>query len=160
MEIQTYPGFLYQPGNFNSASPLQPFADFSLGGNSFATGSISQFSAPFSTPLQQFGQNNLQTNPMAGQFFHSVFQLINGLTQMLAANSGVSQSTNNGFSPFFGGDPFVDFQTPFTLPQLKVTACPAASFQNPFSVPELGVGGNATSNAYFQLCGNQALALR
>lgn len=160
MEIQTYPGFLYQPNSFNASNPLQPFPSFSFGGNGLSGGYINQFSAPFSTPVQQFGQHNLQTNPMAGQFFHSVFQLINGLTQMLSANTGIGQQQGNGFNSFFGGDPFADFQTPFTLPQLKVTACPAASFENPFSVPDLGMGGNATSNAYFQLCGNQALALR
>jgi hypothetical protein len=160
VEIQTYPGFLYQPSSFNTSNSVQAFSNLSLGGSGLSGGYINQFSAPFSTPVQQFGQNNLQTDPMAGQFFHSVFQLINSLTQMLSANTGIGQQNGNGFNPFFGGDPFTDFQTSFTLPQLKVTACPAASFENPFSVPELGTGGNATSNAYFQLCGNQALALR
>ncbi|HHC73581.1 MAG TPA: hypothetical protein ENK78_00715 [Thiothrix sp.] len=152
-------------------------------------GRLGNFAAPFNQPLQQFGglsalSGNGFANPQAGQFFHAVFQLINTVSQLLqsvnAISNGVSGGVDHGmntgaaqcspaasaapqgFNTLFGGDPFTDFQSPFSLdlPQLKMTACPAASFANPFSVPDLGAGGNQTSQAYFQLLGWQVGCLK
>jgi hypothetical protein len=159
--------------------------------NSFALtqtvngGCLGNFATPFTQPLQQFGglsalSGNGFANPQAGQFFHAVFQLINTVSQLLQGlntmnnamshgmNAGSAQCSHSvpaapqGFNTMFGGDPFTDFQSPFSLdlPQLKMTACPAASFANPFSVPDLGAGGNQTSQAYFQLLGNQVGCLK
>jgi len=152
-------------------------------------GRLGNFMTPFTQPLQQFGglsalSGNGFANPQAGQFFHAVFQLINTVSQLLqgvnAMNTAMSHGMNTGaaqcshsaptasptvsqgFNTLLGGDPFTDFQSPFSLdlPQLKMTACPAASFSNPFSVPDLGAGGNQTSQAYFQLLGGQVGCLK
>jgi len=136
---------------------------------------VSNMATPFSSAVQQFGgEQQLFRNPQAGQFFHAMFQLVNALTQLLTSTQqggfgspfgpgqagGIGQQAPQGFGVAFGGDPFSDVQAPFDLPQLKMTACPAASFENPFSDPSLGCGGNPTSNAYFQLLGEQVRGIR
>lgn len=136
---------------------------------------VSNMASPFSSAVQQWGgEQSLYSNPQAGQFFHAVFQLLNALTQLLSNTqqgnfgssfgfgqaSGIGQQAPQGFGVAFGDDPFSNSQGAFDLPQLKMTACPASSFENPFSNPSFGCGGNPTSNAYFQLLGQQVRGIR